>query len=330
MIVVRLLAGETVVRETMLREGSLLIGRGPQSDFVIADPSVSRQHALVRLDQGGTAWIEDAGSRNGLRVGGARVERAAVTAAAPLRCELGAAELELAVWSLDDTMDLSAPAAAARSPWPRSLPALGLWAAGVAASLALMVVEPGFWSPWFQERASMLSLGALGAAVGVPVLAFILIGILRIVGRRARLSDALRALAVVSWGWVLLGLLTRAAQYGLSVAAHTALETVVGSLGGVVTLAYLASVAHTGRRGRFFLTWVAGAGALAVASHAANRLVARQSGVPQVDYDVAVPLAGATGPARELDPYLEDVRATFGKAAERARDERLRSRAARP
>ncbi len=47
-----------------LREGVTLIGRLPTSDLVLGDPSVSRQHARVRVEQS-RCWLEDAGSRFG-------------------------------------------------------------------------------------------------------------------------------------------------------------------------------------------------------------------------------------------------------------------------
>lgn len=100
-IAVRLLAAGTIVREAVVRHGTFLIGRGPENDLVIADPSVSRQHARVRIDENGTAWMEDAGSRHGVRVGGAPVERVAVPPGTSLRCELGAVQVELAALSLD-------------------------------------------------------------------------------------------------------------------------------------------------------------------------------------------------------------------------------------
>ena len=50
-----------------LRRGRLVIGRSGVSDLVVADPRVSRRHAVVRVTPGGIT-IEDLGSTNGTRV----------------------------------------------------------------------------------------------------------------------------------------------------------------------------------------------------------------------------------------------------------------------
>ena len=328
MIAVRLLVDGAVVREAVFREASVVIGRGLESDFVIVDPSVSRQHARVRADPSGAVWIEDVGSRNGLRIGTERVERAALPAAGSLRCRLGATEVELVVPSTDATVEIMAPTPSAHGPL-RALKALALWAAGITAWANLMLINPSFWSPWEQDRLTTLSWVALGVAVGLPVLAFVLIGLLRIVGRRARVSDALRALTLVSWGWVLLTLLVEAASYGLSVRAHGVLTALLGQGAVVVTVAYLASVARPGPRRRFFVTWVVAVAVLLAGFAGAGRLAARQAGTPRLDYDVRMPIAGVTGPASHFDRYLDALRADFNAAEGRAEDERRRSETTR-
>ncbi|HEU0318936.1 MAG TPA: FHA domain-containing protein [Solirubrobacteraceae bacterium] len=45
-------------------DGTVVIGRSPEADLVLADPQVSRLHARVTVD-GGTAVVEDLGSANG-------------------------------------------------------------------------------------------------------------------------------------------------------------------------------------------------------------------------------------------------------------------------
>ncbi len=289
------------MREGVFRESSVVIGRGPESDFVIVDASVSRRHACVRTDDTGGVWIEDAGSRNGVRTGKGRVEREAVPTGGTLRCWLGTAEVELALASADATLELAAPARA--DGWGRGQSA-AFWAAGIVAWACLALIPASFWSPWQQDRLTRFSWLILGVAVGLPVQAFILVGLLRIAGRRARVRDALRALALVSWGWVLLTLLETFASYVLTVSAHGLLSLFLSNAGVAVSVAYLASVARrAGRSRRFFTTWAAVMAVLLAGAHAAGRLAARQAGTPLLDYEMDVPIAGVTGPAHDLDRY---------------------------
>ena len=58
-----------------LRPGrSYVVGRDPECDIVISDAYASRQHAVLRLEDG--QWVlEDDGSSNGTYVGDRRVDR---------------------------------------------------------------------------------------------------------------------------------------------------------------------------------------------------------------------------------------------------------------
>jgi hypothetical protein len=51
-------------------KSSFLIGRSPQSDFLVTEPTVSAQHAELRRRDDGSWEIEDLDSRNGTRVNG--------------------------------------------------------------------------------------------------------------------------------------------------------------------------------------------------------------------------------------------------------------------
>src|SRR3954453_10431128 len=73
--------------------GPVLIGRSRRCDFVIADASVSRRHALLlKGDEGWTVY--DLGSTNGTRINGWRVGRAALRPGDEL--ELGASRFRFA------------------------------------------------------------------------------------------------------------------------------------------------------------------------------------------------------------------------------------------
>ena len=57
---------------------SYRIGRDPDADIVVADPRVSWEHAVLRLER--DSWLlEDCGSTNGTFVGPDRVRQVAIT-----------------------------------------------------------------------------------------------------------------------------------------------------------------------------------------------------------------------------------------------------------
>lgn len=58
--------------------GSAVLGRLPECDITLNDPSVSRRHAEVTED-GGTWTINDLGSTNGIKLNGERVASAALS-----------------------------------------------------------------------------------------------------------------------------------------------------------------------------------------------------------------------------------------------------------
>jgi FHA domain-containing protein/uncharacterized protein DUF1707 len=81
----RLMRGERDVARPLVVEepphdaarDGLVIGRNPDCDLVVMDPTVSRRHAELRREEG--RWIlADLGSSNGTRVNGWRIRRATV------------------------------------------------------------------------------------------------------------------------------------------------------------------------------------------------------------------------------------------------------------
>jgi pSer/pThr/pTyr-binding forkhead associated (FHA) protein len=59
-------------------QDEMLIGRQLGAAIRVDEPSVSREHAMVRRDTSGQLIAEDLGSRNGTHVNGARVDRQAL------------------------------------------------------------------------------------------------------------------------------------------------------------------------------------------------------------------------------------------------------------
>ncbi|REJ74506.1 MAG: FHA domain-containing protein [Acidobacteria bacterium] len=88
-----------------LNDGEYLIGSGPDADIRLPHPTVSRRHALLRV-QGGSVTLEDLRSTNGTRVDGTRVvgthpvdgrSRIAIGSLDASLEEVAAADLEAAV-----------------------------------------------------------------------------------------------------------------------------------------------------------------------------------------------------------------------------------------
>lgn len=90
-------------------EGELLLGRSEDEGFFLDDGRVSRRHALLRR-QGHELFIEDLGSKNGVRVNGAPVDRAQL--APGDRVALGDSILVV----VGDEVSEPVPEAAARAP----------------------------------------------------------------------------------------------------------------------------------------------------------------------------------------------------------------------
>ena len=71
-------SGEGEDREVSLAGGGVLIGRGAGCDVLLKSEKVSRRHARLFEDPFGRWIVEDLGSRNGVEVGGRKVEACAV------------------------------------------------------------------------------------------------------------------------------------------------------------------------------------------------------------------------------------------------------------
>ena len=72
------LVGTDGAQSFELREGpSLVVGRAPNSDIPVLDPTISRRHAEIECSDAGYA-IRDLGSSNGTYVNGERVSQRAI------------------------------------------------------------------------------------------------------------------------------------------------------------------------------------------------------------------------------------------------------------
>ena len=73
---VLVVGGGAMVTRPLPAEGELVLGRDPDCDLKLDHPRISRRHAKL-IASGGGVRIEDLGSTNGLKVGGAQFERGA-------------------------------------------------------------------------------------------------------------------------------------------------------------------------------------------------------------------------------------------------------------
>ncbi|MBI1381239.1 MAG: FHA domain-containing protein [Planctomycetaceae bacterium] len=73
-LALRLETGERRGETVPIPEAGLTVGRRPENDLVLADPSVSGRHAALKWDRG-QVWLEDLGSTNGTKLAGRSVGR---------------------------------------------------------------------------------------------------------------------------------------------------------------------------------------------------------------------------------------------------------------
>jgi hypothetical protein len=78
-------------KRVVISPAGATIGRGRQSDIVLSDPNVSRQHAEIR-PRGGSWVLTDLGSTNGSQLNGRRIEGSEVLRSGD-EIELGASEM---------------------------------------------------------------------------------------------------------------------------------------------------------------------------------------------------------------------------------------------
>ena len=88
-------------RRYALAEGETIVGRDPGAAVPIADDSVSRRHAVIRVSGDG-AVVEDLGSKNGTHVRGERM-RAPVPLADGDAIRFGSVELTFRVFAMPDS-----------------------------------------------------------------------------------------------------------------------------------------------------------------------------------------------------------------------------------
>jgi hypothetical protein len=321
-IALRVLHGGRVVREVLVPDPPITIGRGGGCDLVLTDESVSRAHARLERSDDGRLRLVDLDSRNGLRAAGRPVRELAVEGR--VRCRVGLVEVEIEPVSDAPTREVSAREWRRFERRRRLQDPFRYLALGVAGILAGHVVDPSFWSPWKTTRWVDLLGGALLTLVLLSLAAGAVFVVLRAFGRQLQLADVLRAFAFLAWLAPVVTLLGLVTYYPLSPPAHSLLGELAFIAWAVVAVVVVAGLRRRPRSVRFSLAWAGVALLLAGAIGATSALHDRQVGEPGVDLHVQAPLAGHSGRAEDLDGYLARVRAASEEAAREAETVRLR------
>jgi hypothetical protein len=320
-IAVRVLRDGSVVREALFPSLPVTLGRGPDCDLVLFDASVSRVHARLEAGESGPV-LRDLGSRNGLRVGPARVASAPVNGL--LRCRVGLAELEIEALSEDATREIAVAEWDGLERRRTLLDHARHLALGVAGILAAELADPQFWSPWNQTRSVMLLGTTITALVALPLASFVLLVALKAAGRRLRFGDALHALSRVVWLLLLASAVGYVAYYLLPSGLHQALEQLIACALFVAFGLVAVSVGRRGPSRRFRLAWAVVLLALYVGIQATTQIAARRSGQPETDYAMQPPLLGWAGPSGDLAAYEGELKSTAEAAARAAEAVRRR------
>ncbi len=321
MIALRLLRDGAVVREALFAALPVSLGRGPENAVVIADASVSRNHARLEHDAAGKLVLTDLGSVNGLHSGPTRVPQLSVSGV--VRCRLGSVEIEIEPVSEDPTLEVSVP------DWHHLEQRRGLGhhamylGVGVLGFAVTELMTPGFWSPWQRSRVSELLGSVFGGLLLLPLLAFLLFVALKAAGRRVRVADTLCALARLVWLMPLWFALTSLAYYLLGSGALALASQALTWAALVVAILSLVTLRRTGRGPGFALAWVAAVTVLWAGLGLTRSLASQRLGMPENAYTVLPPAAGFPGSASDLDAYLEDVRAASEQAAAAAEEVRV-------
>lgn len=318
---IRLLRDGVVIREAVLPALPVVLGRGPDCDFVLADASVSRAHARLDCDAEGRLVLTDLGSRNGLYAGSRRLPGLAIRGVT--RCRLGNLEIEVVPVSEDPTVEVPLEALPHEEHRRRFVHHAGYLLLGVSGAVVMELLNPGFWSPWQRNRASELVGGVLAMLIALPLFAFLLFVALKAAGRRVRVADTLRALARIVWLLPAFFVLRTLFHYLLPGTAEGLASQALLWATLVAAVLSIATLRRPGKNRAFALAWAAAVTVLWAGLGLTSSLAARRLGMPQNDYAVRPPVAGASGVASSLDAYLEHVRAAADSAAQAAEDVRV-------
>lgn len=306
MIAVRVLREGVVIRESLFRSTPIRIGRSAESDLVLTDPSVSREHARIERDEAGALAIVGGGGTNGLYAGPRRVDSEPIVG--KLRARLGLVEIEIEEVREDQTQPVSLEDLHGLD--QRRTPLS--WAKYIAAALVALNLESvmmaEFWSPWNSQRLVGIVWQSASMLVGILVSGSILLGLLKAAGRKVRMADVLRHFAVYSWLRPLAVALALLAYYLVSDGLAAALMGWLPTLATVVFLAQAAAIRRSEPSRNFRLLWFTAVLLVFVGVEITSSYAAKRMGQPQASHAMQAPLPGlGSGPAVPFGDYAAAV-----------------------
>lgn len=318
MIAIRVLREGAVIREVLFRSTPIRIGRSPESDMVLTEPSVSREHARIERDGSGGLVIVGGVGTNGLYSGPRRVDSEPIVGR--LRARLGLAEIEIEEVREDPTLPVSLEDLHGLD--QRRTPLT--WAKYIVVALIALnldaVMAAEFWSPWNSQRVVGVIWQSGSMLVAILVVGSLLLGLLKAAGRKVRMADVLRHFAVYSWLQPLASAISLLAYYVLSDGAGAALRAWLPMLATVVFLAQAAAIRRPSPNRNFRLFWAAAVLLVLLGVELTGSYAARRMGQPQADHTMQPPVPGlGPGPAVDLDAYALAVEAAGNRSAEQVR-----------
>lgn len=318
MLVIRVLRDGVPVREQLFPSTPIRIGRSAESDLILTDPSVSRDHARIERDPGGALVILDGSGTNGLYAGPRRV--ASEPLSGRLRARLGLAEIEIEEVSIEATQPISLEDLHGLD--QRRTPLT--WVKYIVIALAALILEtilsPEFWSPWNSQRLVGVVWQGASELVAVMVIASILLGLLRAAGRKVRMADVLKHFAVFAWLRPLAVGVSLLGYYLLSDGLASSLRSWLPSLAIVAFLAQAATIRRPPPNRMFRARWAALVVLVLIGVELTRAYSAQRMGEPEMDHTMQAPLAGmGTGPVASFEEYSAAVEAAGRKSEAQVR-----------
>ena len=318
MIAVRIVQGNVITRECLFKDLPIKIGRDPSSDVILFDSSVSRHHAIIEQNDDGIVQVNDFDSQNGLRMNGRKVDRVHIEN--KLRLHVGVVEIEIDCLAQGKTREIALDEIKFidRRRTPKDY--LQIVGIGLAGWLIAVLLQPTFWSPWNEDRATSLVWHTLGYLIGLTSISFLLLLVLRVLGRKLRIGDTLTIFSRLSWTGPGLTTLWFISYYVMSISGFRILQLIST---GIVVIWCTVKIAELRREKKnllFQASWIAGMTLFLVAIGVTMQLTAKRAGMPHTDYFILPPLLGYSGRMDTFDDHLENVARATKKAEQEGKN----------